>query len=812
MPQLGRMSLDAAGFSFGELLRDQRRAAGMTQEELAERSGLSVRSISDLERGSAHVPRRDSVDLIVRALGLDTPARTAFEALVDRRRGPRPDQAPGLEPPPADAQANHNLPRQLTSFVGREGQRTELARALAASPLLTLTGAGGVGKTRLALELVRDHSTRYTDGVWLVELAGLADPSLVPSTVASVLGMVEPADRTIVAALVDYIKPRHLLLVLDNCEHLIQACAELTARLLRDCPGLHVVATSREALATPGEVTWVVPPLELPDLEQSVSLDSITGGAAVRLFVDRARAMQSSLALTDQTVRAIARICIRLDGIPLAIELAAARLRAMTVEELAARLDGDRPPPVGNRRTGQPHHQTLRATIQWSYHLLDQHEQALFRRLSVFAGGWTLRAAEEVCSGQGIEPTSVVDLVTQLVDKSMVLLETRLGMARYRFLEPIRQFALEQLESSGEVAVWRARHADGVLALAVQGEAQLAGREEITSLDRLELEHDNVRLALRWFVALPDGESALRLSTAMWRFWERRGHYQEGCGWLDRALAGAATGPAATRGNALNALAMLHWATGHADVAGPLAEQALGLCRTAGDGRGVAWALISLGMIAYYQNDPQPALAQLEESVPLARTAADMPLLSLALSCLGRVLLWANGPDEPRALSILEQSLSQAQGADSHHARGQALSALGELAWRRGDAEHATRLWKQALELRRQLRDRRGTATNLRQLGLAAAACGQLQRAAWLWGAAASQRAAIGLELRHDEQAEQAQLVATATQKMGEAAFTAAWTDGQAASVEDAVTRALEADCRRRPGSATAAARGAGSI
>ena len=252
------MSLDEAGLSFGELLRDHRRAAGLTQEDLAERSGLSVRSISDLERGSAHVPRRDSVDLIVRALGLDGPTRAAFEALVDRRRGPRPDPSQGLEPPQAVVLANHNLPRQLTSFVGREGERTELAHVLAATPLLTLTGAGGVGKTRLALELVRDHIARYQDGVWLVELAGLADPSLVPSAVGAVLGMVEPSDRTIAAALVDYIKPRHLLLVLDNCEHLIQACAELTARLLRDCSRLQVVATSREPLATPGEVTWLV--------------------------------------------------------------------------------------------------------------------------------------------------------------------------------------------------------------------------------------------------------------------------------------------------------------------------------------------------------------------------------------------------------------------------------------------------------------------------------------------------------------------------------------------------------------------------
>jgi tetratricopeptide (TPR) repeat protein len=402
---------------------------------------------------------------------------------------------------------------------------------------------------------------------------------------------------------------------------------------------------------------------------------------------------------------------------------------------------------------------------------------------------------------------TVVDLVTQLVEKSMVLMDSRPDMARYRFLEPIPQFALEQLESSGELATWRARHADGLLALAVVGEAHLAGPEEIASLDRLELEHDNIRLALRWYVGHADGESALRLSTAMWRFWERRGHHLEGCSWLDRALASADTVPTAARGNALNALAMLHWATGRAEVARPFAEQALGVCRAAGDTRGVAWALISLGMIAYYQTNARLALALLEEGVANAREAADLPLSSLALSCLGRVLLWADGPDEPRVAASMESSLDLATTAQSRHAIGQALSALGELAWRQGDAPGATQRWQQALELRRQLRDHRGIATSLECLALSAAACGQLQRAAWLWGAADTQRAAIGMQLRHDEQAEHAQLIAATRESMGEPSFGAAWTDGQGASVDDAVTRALVADGLVAPATLAASTR-----
>jgi non-specific serine/threonine protein kinase len=768
-----------ASSSFGELLRDHRRTAELTQEELAERAGVSVRTVSDLERGGAHVPHRDTVTLLVRALGLAGSDRAVFEEAVERRRGPQRvaslDAGRSIAPKPTLAgAANHNLPRLLSSFVGRERELREVGEMLRRSPLLTLAGTGGVGKTRLALELAVRHVMEYPDGVWLVELAALHDPSLVARAVASTLGVAESSGRSITDALVDYLRPRHLLLILDNCEHLIESSARLVGGLLGACPSLSVVATTREPLGIPGEVTWRVPPLE--------------DAAAEQLFIDRARAVRNTFTPTDADVRAVGQICTDLDRIPLALELAAARLRAMSVAELAERLARDFSLLAGGSRVGQPNHRTLHATIRWSDDLLEPPERALLRRLSVFAGGWTLEAAELVCSEDGGGRGRVVDLLTQLVDKSMVVIDAEPGPGRYRLLEPIRQYAAQQLEAVGEVAQWRARHARGMLEVLAERPAYLGGREEVASLDGLEVEHDNVRAALSWFIAQREGWAALRLCTAMWRFWERRGHQQEGCAWIDQALAVAGDAPAATRGNAFNALAMLHWATGDAARAAPSAEQALALCRAAGDTRGAAWALISLGMIAYYLARRDQAPGWLEDSVSVARAAGDVPLLSLALSCLGRVLLWAHGPSDRRIVLSLHESLGLARSAESRHATGQALSALGELAWQQADPEHAADLWRQALRLRVELGDRRGLATSLEYLAWAAASAGRPRRAAWLAGAAEAQRGTIGLELRHDEQAVHAELLTTPANA---ASFAAVWADGQMATAGEAVHGAL---------------------
>jgi len=442
---------------FGDVLRNHRRAAGMTQEELAEAAGISPRSVSGLERGEGATPRRDTVSQLVQALGLAGADRAEFQAMVTRRRPPTVRMA--TDRLTETGEPLHNLPRALNSFVGREQEMRELGPILASAPVVTLVGAGGVGKTRLARELARVHAARYADGAWLVELAELAEPSLVAAAIAAVVGLPTVHARDTVAVLTDYLRPRHMLLVLDNCEHLIGACAELLIHLLRVCPQLHILATSREPLAINGEIIWLLRPLQLPDPDARLSVDEITELPAVKLFVERARAVNPSLNLTDENAAAIARVCVAVDGIPLAIELAAARTRVVTVEQLSEILEHDVHILGGPVRGGTPRHRTIRATIDWSHDMLGEQEQILLRRLSVFTGGWTLDMAEEVCSGAGIDRDEVLDVLAQLVDKSMVLVDARDVVAHYRLLEPVRQYARERLQAAGEASEYQARHA-----------------------------------------------------------------------------------------------------------------------------------------------------------------------------------------------------------------------------------------------------------------------------------------------------------------------------------------------------------------
>ncbi|MDQ6675227.1 MAG: helix-turn-helix domain-containing protein [Chloroflexota bacterium] len=790
------MAVNDSPASFGELLRDHRRAVGLTQEELAERAGVSPRSISGLERGDAHIPRRDTVALLVRALRLAGPEREAIEATVDGLRRSRAsasvDQVPIQHGRTTGARGAHNLPRSLISIVGRELELVELAGALSTAPLLTLVGSGGVGKTRLAQELVRNQAATYADGSWLVELAGLTDPALVPGAVAAAVGLRDTHTQDMTQTLTEYLKPRHVLLVLDNCEHLADVCAQLVGALLGACPRLQVLATSRQPLAIAGEVIWRVPPLQLPDLQQSQSLEQIASAAAVQLFLERARAVNHALLLNDDNALAIARVCVGLDGIPLALELAAARTRVLTVQQLAERLEYDSGVLRGANRAGLPRHRTIRATIDWSYALLDDRERLLLRRLSVFAGGWTLAAAEQICSGAGIEPRAVLDLLTQLADKSMVLVDATDAAARYRLLEPIRQYAVEQLQAAGEAAPYGARHAAAFLELARTGDAGLAGPNEVSSLDRFEAEHSNFRAGLRWALVHHDGEAALRSAAALFRFWERRGHFQEGCAWLEEALASAGETPARYRARAYNALAFLYWRGGDARRAEPIAEQALAFSREAGKSRDVAQALLNLGMIAFYRGRPRLAVSRLEESVLFGRQAGYLPDLSLALTFLGRTLLWATrGPQNAQAAGVLQESLALAEAAESRYALGHALATLGDLAWRQGDASGAISLWQRSLVIRSQLADRRGLSGSFERLAWGLAASDQFQAAAWLFGAAEAQHNVLGVGLHHDEQIDHAHQVTVVRQHLG-ADFTAAWSDGRAASLDEATNHALE--------------------
>ncbi|MEJ7816454.1 MAG: AAA family ATPase, partial [Rubrobacter sp.] len=427
-----------------------------------------------------------------------------------------------------DASLTNNLPLELSSFVGREKELAEVKRLLEDTRLLTLTGAGGCGKTRLALAIASELLEGFEDGVWMVELVPLADPSLVPQAVASTLGVREEPGRSPTETLSDYLGSKKLLLVLDNCEHLIEACAALAETLLRSCSELRVLATSREALGITGEVAWPVPSLSLPDLRRLPAVESLPQYESALLFVERAEAVKPDFALTEQNAPAVAQVCYRLDGIPLAIELAAARVKVLPVEQISERLDDCFRLLAAGSRTAMPRHRTLHATMDWSHELLPEAERTLFRRLSVFSGGFSLDAAEWVCAGEELERDEGLELLSHLVDKSLVVAREEGGEARYRLLETVRQYGWERLSESDEAVEFRERHAGYYLALAEEAEPELKREGQVAWLERLERERDNLRAAMRWLLGRGELEEVARLGWALWLFWGIRAHFAEG--------------------------------------------------------------------------------------------------------------------------------------------------------------------------------------------------------------------------------------------------------------------------------------------
>ncbi len=512
----------AEPLGFGSLLREHRIQAGLTQEALAERAGLSPRGVSALERGQ-HQPYRDTAERLAQALGLQGAALKRFLLAgrprphgLSTRQEPANTLSPSVTPrvvraTPSPDRILHNLPSQLTSFVGREHEMAEVKRLLQTTRLLTLTGTGGCGKTRLAYQvaeqLLAEQPGGFPQGIWQVELASLTHPDQVAQTIALTLGLRPSPSRPVVGILESFLETRRLLLLLDNCEHLLDGVARLADSLLRRCPGLKVLATSREALRISGETTWRVPPLSLPRDDGLPPVEGLTGYEAVRLFVERSRAGRPDFALSERNASAVLDICRRLDGMPLALELAASRLRVLSAEQLSTRLDDRFRLLTGGSRTALPRQQTLRAAIDWSYDLLDEEERELLRRLSVFAGGWTLEAAEAVCRRDAIAAEDVLDLLAHRVERSLVVaVEGPGGETRFRLLETIREYAREKLAASDERAEVQGSHANYYLEQVEDGAPQpliVATREWV---DRLEVERANVRAALRWFLDIGDVE------------------------------------------------------------------------------------------------------------------------------------------------------------------------------------------------------------------------------------------------------------------------------------------------------------------
>ena len=632
---------------------------------------------------------------------LDVEPSAVTRALYERlsRSEPAAKRASFEVKPPA----THNLPRQLTTFVGRERELAEVKRLLTSTParLVTLTGTGGCGKTRLALQAGQAMLADYAQGVWLIELAPVTDLALVPQAVATALGLREESGRAITATLIDYLRGRQTLLILDNCEHVIAASAQLVEALLHACPDLTILASSREQLGVSGETTFRVPSLSLPDARQTIEVEALSHYEAVQLFVDRARLALPDFAVTSDNAGAITQICQRLDGIPLAIELAAARVGVLGVEQIAARLGNAFRLLTGGSRTALPRQQTLRALMDWSYNLLSEAERSLLRRLSVFAGGWTLEAAEAIGVGENptdlIQPDDVLDLLTQLVNKSLVIAEgVQSDHTRYRLLETIRQYAREKMSDFCDTdCVWD-RHLDYFVQLAERAEPELRCSQQVLWLNRLQDEMDNLHAALDW--SLEDGvEAGLRLASALYEFTTRYGSVSALAERLMRLLKQReAQAHTALRAKALETAANLISWSGDLVEARALAEDSLALYRELGDVSGEAHCLDSLGAIMCLLDDYGIGRPQVLESLRLYRMLGDQAGIATALLDLGGL---ADNKDAERACAYLHESLTIFRQCGDVIGTAYALSDLGMLSLRQGEFAQAQHWLEESLDL-----------------------------------------------------------------------------------------------------------------
>ena len=840
--------------SFGYWIRRQRKALDLTQQILADRVGCSLAAIKKIESDERR-PSRQIAERLAEVLGVRAEQRGIF---VDVARGIRSvDQlslaraAVASTPAEMPKPLPHNLPMQLTSFIGRERELEEVKHLLSSTRLLTLTGPGGTGKTRLALHLGAEMLAlkQFTNGVWLVELAPLADPSLLTPKIASTLGVREQPGRTILDALTDYARAKSMLLILDNCEHLIQMCAQISESLLHAAPRVKILVTSREALSITGETVYRVPSLPLPSPRQLSDLDALEQNDCIHLFIDRAVAAQPHFRLQEKNASAVADICRRLDGIPLAIELAAARTKVFHPEEIATRLDDRFRLLTGGSRTALERHQTLFALIEWSHNLLSEPERVLLRRLSVFAGGWSFEAAQTVC-GESPDGDDVMDLLTHLVDKSLVAVEEETEAARYRLPETIRQYARDRLLESGEAERIRDHHLKFFLRFAEEVEPKLRSAEQLEWLDRSQTEYDNLRTALAWSLESGKSDRALQLAGALVYFWVLRGYFSEGQKWLDDALAlsereqseKVAVGEtythtraeAARRAKALYGGALLQMGTLNVKSARKTIEESLRLWRELGDKWWTAATSDPMALILAMDGDYQTGNARLEEGVSLARQIDDPWPLAVCLIRLGDHL---KGMDVAAAHRFLEEGVAVARTVGDKNILSDGLRELAAIYFAEGDLTTAAFLTEEALadaraigsigpvflavfqsaiisSLQNDSAKAKGYCFELWALAKETGAPFVAGMALWAFGLAASFGGELGRGVRllaatdtllrqHDVKWTSAeggdplmmvirQALDKAQVQLGDAAFQAAWAEGQQMTLEQALALATE--------------------
>jgi len=799
---------------FGRLLKRYRLAAELTQQALAERAGLSAHGISDLERGVNRTPQADTLSLLAEALGLSDDERAALEATVahKRRRRPRGGPIPAPAAAPSRLPATSSLPVPLTPLIGRDGDIVSAAALLReGTRLLTLVGPGGVGKTRLALGIAAGLRDTFPDGVLFVSLAAIASPDLVLPTLMQAVGLRDgdgdgrpPRDT-----LISHLSSARALLVLDNFEHLI-AAAPLVAELLASCPDLRILATSRTLLRVRGERAYTVSPLTLPDREGAVDLERLVRCAAIQLFVERAREVSPGLALTDVTAPLIARVCARLDGLPLAIELAAARLKILTPLALSERVETGLSVLAGGARDLPPRQRALRDTLAWSYELLDAPSRDLFPRLAVFAGGCTLEAVEALSGAVDDDADATagsedaLDSLTTLVDNSLLRREESADEVRFTMLETVREYALERLRSQGEVDARRRRHAAYVVALVEAAAPDRAGVDQAASLARLDRERGNVRAALEWTLESEDLETGLRLAGLLRWFWLARGYLSEGRYWLGRLLAAADAAGLADDAiaPALTYAAVLAASAGSYDEAAALFERNLDIRQRVGDGPGSAVALNNLGLVAMHRRDYAQADALYARALALCRDMNDTRAIAHVLGNLGELARLQG--DSGRATTWATESLDLYTKLEDTLGIAQALHTLGGAALLRDDTFQAATTYGEALELSWRLGNVVETANNLEGLAVVAVEQEDPHHAALLFGAAATVRETNGASVPRADRVIYERAVAATRVRLDADSYAEAWTAGRELPLAQVVDRArrlsrpTETDRRRQ--------------
>ena len=617
---------------------------------------------------------------------------------------------------------SNNLPTQLTSFIGRENEITEVKQELQQHRLVTLTGSGGTGKTRLSLQVAAELIDKFDHGVWFIELAPIADPNLIPQTILSVIGIVEQPGKTPLDVLKEYLHEKQALLVFDNCEHLVSASAQVANTLLNAAPKLKILASSREALGVKGELAYPVPSLSSPNPKNLPTIEQLSQYEAVRLFIDRALLVAPHFVVDKNNAPFIAQICYRLDGIPLAIELAAARIKILSVEQISKRLDDRFRLLTGGARTALPRQQTLRALIDWSYDILSKNERLLLHRLAVFAGGWTLEAAEEVCVGQddisysqSILPNDVLDLLSQLVNKSLVIVmeHSQGGETRYRMLETIRQYAREKLLEAGGSEVIRQRHLDYFVKLTKQAEPELYRSNQLFWLNKLEDEIDNIRMAMEWALAT-NVEAGLQIASIPWRFWLAHGYHRELGEWL-AGLLEHYDAVDALRVQALTVYANCFLRQGNFPETIKIARQSLQMTRALSNQGLEAWCLSCLGACIALQGSAREGKDLMEQGLAIHRAQGNRIGQANTLEWLA-----LTNSNMERSIGFAKESLNLCRELGNLTGIAGALIVLARLTYWMGDLKSPSAWLEEARSITRQLNDRTGEAYTLNAYGILA--------------------------------------------------------------------------------------------